>query len=539
MRSIQTVTVLGFVLALVACGSADLGRDTSIESSHKPPQPNVILLMADDMGWAQTGYYGHPLMKTPNLDAMAANGLRMDRFYAGAPSCTPTRATVLTGRTNDRTGAFRVGQSINKQEKVLSSAFRDAGYATAHFGKWHLNYSGVGLEHPLEADDPHNPGELGFDYWVSHTSGFDLFDLDGGRFALSRMGTREVFQGDGSEVIVDEAMKFITKQVATGTPVFVVIWYSTPHGPWSATDQDIAPFLGQVDRSSAHMHGELVAMDRSIGTLRKGLRDLGIADNTLVWFTSDNGGSANIDTGVTYPNGPGERPVIEYPSDCSNSIDPNLTSEESVALGCIRGAKPDSTGHLRGFKKDFYEGGLRVPTVVEWPAGIEPRVSKFPAATYDMFPTLIDVANLDPDSINRVHDGISLSEVFEREPNRRHKPLGFRASDGRMWMDNDWKIVQNVSFTQEGFIIQPFELYNVVGDPGEEQNLIELYPQRAARMQAELAQWSISVSRSALGADYKEETVLPSGRVFDPTVDKRRRARMAQWAEEVREADRN
>ena len=105
------------------------------------------------------------------------------------------------------------------------------------------------------------------------------------------------------------------------------------------------------------MHGELVAMDRSIGTLRKGLRDLGIADNTLVWFTSDNGGSANIDTGVTYPNGPGERPVIEYPSDCSNSIDPNLTSEESVALGCIRGAKPDSTGHLRGFKKDFYEAG--------------------------------------------------------------------------------------------------------------------------------------------------------------------------------------
>ncbi|GIS19041.1 MAG: hypothetical protein CM15mP120_09570 [Pseudomonadota bacterium] len=156
-----------------------------------------------------------------------------------------------------------------------------------------------------------------------------------------------------------------------------------------------------------------------------------------------------------------------------------------------------------------------------------------------MFPTLIDVANLDPDSINRVHDGISLSEVFEREPNRRHKPLGFRASDGRMWMDNDWKIVQNVSFTKEGFITQPLELYNVVGDPSEEQNLIELYPQRAARMQAELAQWSISVSRSALGADYKEETVLPSGRVFDPTVDKRRRARMAQWAEEVREADRN
>jgi arylsulfatase A-like enzyme len=116
-------------------------------------KPNVILVMADDMGWAQTGYYGYPLMKTPNLDAMARNGLRMDRFYAGAPSCTPTRASVLTGRTNDRTGAFRVGHSINKQEKMLSTAFREAGYATAHFGKWHLNQVGP-KGHPLSADDP-------------------------------------------------------------------------------------------------------------------------------------------------------------------------------------------------------------------------------------------------------------------------------------------------------------------------------------------------------------------------------------------------
>lgn len=123
-------------------------------------RPNVVLVMADDMGWAQTGYYGHPVMKTPNLDAMAGNGLRMDRFYAGAPSCTPTRASVLTGRTNDRTGAFRVGHSIDKQEKLLSTAFREAGYATAHFGKWHLNQGGP-KGHPLPADDPHNPGELG------------------------------------------------------------------------------------------------------------------------------------------------------------------------------------------------------------------------------------------------------------------------------------------------------------------------------------------------------------------------------------------
>ena len=250
-------------------------------------KPNVILLMADDMGWAQTGYYGHPLMKTPNLDAMASNGLRLDRFYAAAPSCTPTRASVLTGRTNDRTGAFRVGHSINKQEQTIANAFSDAGYATAHFGKWHLN-QGAPEEHPLPADDPHNPGEFGFKYWLSATSGFDL-----GKFTLSRAGVSETFTGDGSEVIVAEAVKYITSQVANNHSFFVVIWYSAPHGPWRASPDDTAPFLGKVDRTSANMLGEIVAIDRSIGHLRQSLAELGIAKNTLLWFTSDNGGTPN------------------------------------------------------------------------------------------------------------------------------------------------------------------------------------------------------------------------------------------------------
>lgn len=480
-------------------------------------RPNVILVMADDMGWAQTGYYGYPLMKTPNLDDMARSGLRMDRFYAGAPSCTPTRASVMTGRTNDRTGAFRVGHAINKQEKVLSTAFRDAGYSTAHFGKWHLNQAMPG-EHPLPADDPHSPGQLGFDYWLSTTSGFDRFNLEGGGFELSRNGVVEKFEGDGSEVVVNEALKYISTQVAEKKPVFVVIWYSAPHGPWEASDEDIEPFLGLVDRTSAHMLGEIVAIDRSIGHLRQGLKDLGIAENTLVWFTSDNGGT----------------PDRDYPADCSAGLDPDLTSEEAVALGCYRGVHPDSGGHLRGFKKDFYEGGLRVPTIVEWPAGIEPRVSNFPAGTVDMFPTLIDVASLSPDSINKVHDGISLAPVFESEPARRDQPLGFRASDGRMWLDNDWKLVQNVTHKPGGQSIkESFELYNVIGDPSETQNLIEQYPEVAERMHGQLKSWSLSVSRSALGADYPEGVVLPTGREGDPVIDERRRTRMEEWAAEI------
>ena len=491
-------------------------------------RPNVILVMADDMGWAQTGYYGYPLMKTPNLDDMASNGLRMDRFYAAAPSCTPTRASVLTGRTNDRTGAFRVGYSINKQEKMLSTAFQDAGYATAHFGKWHLNQGGSD-DHPLPTDDPHNPGELGFDYWLSTTSGFDLPG-----FELSRNGKREQFQGDGSEVIVAEAVKYISEQVAQKNPVFVVIWYSAPHGPWTASDEDIEPYLGKVDRTSANMLGEIVAIDRSIGHLRQSLRDLGIADNTLVWFTSDNGGTPDIDTLVV---GKGETRQIIYPSDCSDEIDPNLTSLEARELhGCYRGVDPDSSGHLRGFKKDFYEGGLREPTVVEWPAGITPRVSNFPSGTVDIFPTLLEVAGLNPDSINKVHDGISLAEVFKTEPVRREQPLGFRASNGWMWLDNDWKIVRNPDYSNEDALV-PYELYNVIGDPSEQQNLIDLYPEIAARLYAQFTQWSLSVSRSALGADYPEGRVLPTGRAPDPEIDERRAQRIREWTEEVRAAE--
>ncbi|MDE0225401.1 MAG: sulfatase-like hydrolase/transferase [Gammaproteobacteria bacterium] len=500
--------ILG-VAALVLAGSAF--ADT---------KPNVILLMADDMGWAQTGYYGYPHMKTPNLDDMAASGLRMDRFYAGAPSCTPTRASVMTGRTNDRTGGFRVGHAINKQEKMLSTAFRDAGYSTAHFGKWHLNEAAP-PGHPLPTDDPHHPGELGFDYWLSTTSGFDRFSLEGGGFELSRNGTVERFDGDGSEVIVAEALKYIAGEAAANKPVFVVIWYSAPHGPWEGSAEDIAPFLGVVDRTSANMLGEIVAIDRSIGHLRQGLKDLGIADNTLVWFTSDNGGT----------------PDIDYPANCSADIDPNLTSDEAREFGCYRGVHPDSGGHLRGFKKDFYEGGLRVPTIVEWPAGIEPRVSNFPSGTVDMFPTLIDVAGLSPDSINKVHDGISLAPVFKSEPARREQPLGFRASGGRMWLDNDWKLVRNVTYRPGGSITQePYELYNVIGDPSEEHNLIDTYPERAARMRKQLDAWSLSVSRSALGWDYPEGRVLPTGREPNPELDERRRARMEEWEEEVNKA---
>ena len=183
-------------------------------AAHEPP--NIVLVMADDMGWGQTGYYNHPILKTPNLDAMAAKGLRFDRFYAGAPVCSPTRASVLTGRTNDRTGVESHGYALRRQERTVAQALRNAGYATGHFGKWHLNgLRGPGV--PVLASDDHNPGEFGFDQWLSVTNFFDRNPI------MSRNGDFEEFKGDSSEIIVAEALKFIGQQAKANTPFLTVI----------------------------------------------------------------------------------------------------------------------------------------------------------------------------------------------------------------------------------------------------------------------------------------------------------------------------
>ena len=169
-------------------------------------KPNVVLVMADDQGWGQTGYRNHPALKTPHLDAMAANGLRFDRFYAGGPVCSPTRATVLTGRTHDRTGVFDHGYALRQQEKTLGQAMKNAGYATGHFGKWHLNgLRGPGA--PIFKEDTHHPGAFGFDEWLSVTNFFDRNPI------MSHKGKIEEYAGDSSEIIVDEALKLDRKSV--------------------------------------------------------------------------------------------------------------------------------------------------------------------------------------------------------------------------------------------------------------------------------------------------------------------------------------
>jgi arylsulfatase A-like enzyme len=414
-------------------------------------RPNIIFVMADDMGWGQTGYRGHPVLKTPNLDAMAENGLRFDRFYAGNPVCSPTRACVMTGRTNDRTGVLSHGYGLRVQEKTVAQALKAAGYVTGHFGKWHLNgFKGPGA--PVLAEDARSPGAFGFDEWVSATNFIDMDPW------LGRNGVPEQLMGDSSEVIVDEAVRFLDRHRAGGKPMFTVIWYGTPHSPFKAGDADRMPF-GELDKLSANHHGELVAMDRSMGTLRKKLREFELEKNTLLVFCSDNGGL------------------------------PEIT--------------PNTTGGLRGNKGQVYEGGLRVPGIMEWPGVVQPRVTSHPACVVDLFPTVADIVGLPDRSFIQPVDGVSLKPLFKAETGPREKPLGFRFAKKTAFVDNRYKLLAND--LTEG----PFELYDLEADPQETKDLSAEKPEQLAKMKKDWQAWNASVDASFAGKDYPEGRVNP------------------------------
>ncbi len=443
-KKMKTIlSFLAFCSVLSLCPVLSPGSETK--------QPHIVFVMADDMGWGQTGYRGHPVLETPNLDAMASNGLRFERFYAGGPVCSPTRASVLTGRSHERTGVLTHGYALRTQEKTIAQALKGAGYVTGHFGKWHLNgHRGPGA--PILADDPHSPGKFGFDQWVSVSNFYDVDPL------MSRAGKFEQMHGDSSDIAVKEAVKFLEQHRPSGKPIFAVVWFGTPHSPFKALDADKAAFR-ELNEASKNHYGELVAMDRSIGTLRAKLRELGIADNTLLVFCSDNGG--------------------------------------------LPGITPETVGGLRGFKGSVFEGGIRVPGIIEWPSVIQPRVTNYPACVMDLFPTVADIVGLPEYAMTKPVDGLSLQPLFVKELAERHAPIGFRYQTKRALVDDRFKLLtENVSS-------ETFQLYDLIADPQEVHDLSAQQPEVFTRMKAALIAWDATLDSSFSGKDYPEGKVSP------------------------------
>ena len=459
MKQINNFIFL-FIISLFSC-----------EQSIDNERPNIILIMTDDQGWGQTGYYDHPVLQTPNLDAMAKNGLRFDRFYAGAPVCSPTRASVLTGRTNDRTGVLDHGYALRKQEKTIAVALKNEGYATGHFGKWHLNgLRGPGV--PVLKEDSHSPGEFGFDHWLTVTNFFDIDPL------MSENGSFIDLKGNSSDIIVGKALEFIKEKSNQNLPFFTVIWDGSPHDPFLASDKDRSNFKS-LNENSQHHYGELVAFDRSLGVLRKTLKDLGLEKNTILWYCSDNGGLRNI--------------------------------------------LPSTVGGLRGSKTTIWEGGLRVPAVIEWPQVIKPRITHYPASTMDIFPTIADILDLPETDLLKPVDGISLKPIFKNDIKNRDKKIPFRYKDQGALVDNNFKLVATSIQKKE------FELYDLENDSGETTDLAAQNPMIFNQMKKDFLKWGKSIDSSLDGIDYPEGKVLKNPERHFWMNDERYEPYLEEW----------
>ena len=482
----------------------------SLTMTHAQERPNFILVMGDDHGWSETGYNGHPHLKTPVLDEMAARGLRLDHFYAAHPSCSPTRASVLTGRHPNRCGTFAPGWSIRPEEITIAHLLSEAGYLCGHFGKWHLG--------AVKAESPLNPAAMGFDAYVSHDN---FYEMDP---EMSRNGgAPEVLEGEGSEVTIAETLKFIDRAHEEGKPFLAVVWFGSPHEPYSGLEKDLTLYNDlpiEYEQRKVRLtsmktgkptervlravlrerYAEITAMDRSIGYLRDHLEMSGLRDNTVLWYCGDNGS----------PSSSGR---VETP--------------------------------LRGQKGTMYEGGIRVPGLIEWPARIaKGRLSVLNAVTSDMLPTLCDLAGVAIPQ--RPLDGVSLAPLLTGEmtqrppicfwsyPSKRitahtpelkpwidpllqegttelvkymgskrtrsfrnfHQPEITEADYGgsRVLLDADHKLVIDGN--------ENIELFDLGKDRSEGMDIHESQSELALKLQKQLRSWQASVLQSLRAGDY-------------------------------------
>jgi arylsulfatase A-like enzyme len=474
------------ILSVVGVSASVLGLFAERSSAAATARPNIVLCMADDQGWGDVAYAGHAVLETPNLDAMAAEGLRFDRFYAAAPVCSPTRGSVMTGRHPNRFVCFSWGHPLRPQEETIAEALKSAGCVTGHFGKWHLG--------SVQKGSPVNPGASGFDEWLSAPNFFDNDPI------LSREGVAVPMKGESSMVTADAAIEFIRRHAAGPRPFLAVVWFGSPHLPHQAIEQDRAPYSDE-DEKHQNFYGEITGMDRAVGKLRKELRDLGIRENTILWYCSDNGGL------------PG--------------------------LGATGG---------RGHKGSIYEGGLRVPAIIEWPARIrQPRRTNVPCNTVDIYPTLLEITGAHPD-VRLPLDGVSLVPLIDGKMKTRSKPMGFwshptkgirtpskewmaelleaqqqghettgkerlRLDAGKIvtrypddkfpghaaWLDWPWKLHRIQG--EHGKVT--IELYNLADDPQETTDLAGRQRDRVQSMEVALERWLASVVGSLNGDDYR------------------------------------
>ena len=416
-----------------------------------PRRPNIILVITDDQGFPDLGVHGNPHLKTPHLDRLASESVRFSNFCV-SPLCAPTRASLLTGRYYYRTGitdTYKGRAIMDPRETTLAEMLARSGYRTGIFGKWHLGDC-----------YPTRPIDKGFDQELVHLGGGlaqpSATPEDGGYFnpRLRRNGKFEKVPGYCTDIFTSAAISFIEQN--RSRPFFVYLPTNAPHDPYVVDTKYSAPYqaLGLPDKI-ANIYGMIANIDENIGRILSKLDELKIADHTIFLFLTDNGA-----TNAQY------------------------------------------TAGLRNLKSSVYEGGIKSPLFVRWPARWKPAQVERMSAMIDLTPTLLEACSVRPPARIRF-DGRSLVPLLDNpqattpdrtlfiQIHRGDSPDKYRNFCART---QRWKLLHNVPIAQPNPAEIKLELYDLVADPGETNNVITQHPDIAAKLQAEYEAWFADVT---------------------------------------------
>jgi arylsulfatase A len=441
-RIVVFIAMLFIPMLSIAASNSFAEPSTLINSSK--PKPNIILILADDLGYGDIGSYGSTTIKTPNIDSMAQQGAKFNEFYAASPVCTPSRAGLLTGRYPIRQGIHQVFypesfQGMDPEEITIAELLKDAGYATGLVGKWHLGHH-----------DKYMPWNQGFDEFFGLPYSNDMGGLY--YFRNREIDFTEIDQRLLTQTYTEEALKFIDTHQSE--PFFLYLAHNMPHVPLYAS----AEFEG---KSEGGLYGDTVEeIDWSVGQILARLERLGLTENTLVIFTSDNG--------------------------------PWLVMD--VAGG--------SAGILREGKQYTFEGGMRVPAIAYWPNTIDPGTEPPGIATMmDWLPTFANMADV-PLPSDRAIDGKDISGLLTGTGSRADQELFYYMNgELRAYRSGQWKIKlpfkgqpRFLSWIQNGFVA-PHELllFNLATDPAEDKNLAADNPELVTSMLADIDNFKVSL----------------------------------------------
>lgn len=435
-------------------------------------KPNIILMMADDMGYGDTGFNGNKIIKTPNMDGLVKKGMLLKHFYSGNSVCSPTRATLLTGRHHDRMGVFSANRGhLPAQEITLAKMLKTKGYTTGHFGKWHLgtlseivSAKGVGRKPKLNFAPPWLR-----DYDVSFVTESAVTTWNPGigvraknnpfyenGIALKGEGNKSLM-GGAARVVVDRVVPFIENASKKKTPFLSVVWFHAPHKNIEAGPEYLNMYKGH--KEAAHFYGCITELDEQVGRIVMTLKKTGTYKNTLIFFCSDNGPE-------------GVRPM---------------------------GRTVGTTNGLRGRKRALYEGGVRVPAFAVWPGVIKENSStEAVLSTLDYLPTIKKIVGFNmPD--NRAIDGQDILPILKGESSNREKSIVFRYAAGTTSIvKGDYK-----------YLLPGKELYDISKDYAEQNNLRSKMPKLAMQMEKELLINFTSIEKSHSGDDYQDKSFVP------------------------------